>query len=266
MTKKAKDKQLSLFSIEPSQLRPLNFSTISIFQRCPLEYKYRYFPRNMKFDPRGNEILLGRALHSFTSSYLSKLQNERKKQFNLEEEWVPFEKYFPNNNQKYHDILIEAFDHILKGSLSQLTILATEYSFKTTFDNFILTGRVDCVSRDKVGDLIIDFKLNPLEFSYHTSQVSRFLQLIFYYVAIKDSMQLGFPRLAYYFFSDGSFDIMETNDELISMGVREIQRLDAEREKAKQFYPNKTYFCLTCNVKRYRLCPLWKKNINGCSD
>lgn len=258
MNKNNTQNQLLLFQQGESRLEVLNFSVISIFQRCPLEYKYRFSPRNPHFDPRGNEILLGRILHSITSDYLLKPPNERNERLNIQENWKKFSKYFNSNNQRYYEIIIKAVDHLMKGPLSRLVVHALEYPFKTPFRHLLLVGRVDCLGRETIGDMIVDFKLDPSELEYHSTQIHRFLQLIFYYFGIKNFIPLNSPYLAYYFFTNGSLELVKVSEDLVCSGIDEIQRLNHERKKMKAFHPRKSYHCLTCAVGNKDLCPLSK--------
>lgn len=263
MNKDSRNSQSLLFPESELRLEILDFTSIGVFRRCPLEYRYRYSPRNKYFDPVGHDIFLGRILHSITSDFLSRPAIRRNEGFNGEEYWKKFGKQFEFEDDKYHKTVLSAIDHLIKGPLSRLKVHALEYPFKRSFNNFLLVGRVDCLCREVRGDLIIDFKLNPLELDHHSSQSSRYLQPIFYYLGIEDTIVLNSPHVGYYFYINGHFEIVELSEKLISSGWEEIQRLNEERKETTLFHPRKNYYCSSCAVRNKCLCPLWNEHIKG---
>jgi len=254
---KNKLSQLGLFQGEENSIESLNISSLGIFQRCPLEYKYRFMPRDVNFDPQGNEILLGRILHSIISDYLSKRVNERNSDKCIQGIKEKLEGYFNSLKQEDCSVALTALNKLINGPLSKIIIRTTEYSFKKRFDGFVLKGRVDCIARDKRGDIIVDFKIGPLELDHHLDKRSRYLQLIFYYIAIKDLFSLQRPIIAYYFIKDGTFEIIEASDEMIREGWNEIVSLHKKRNEMVEYPPRRSYFCSSCTVKNKKLCPSW---------
>lgn len=254
-----KENQLSLYQEGENHLEILGISSLGIFQRCPLEYKYRFLPRNKEFDPQGYAIILGRILHSITADYLSKTVKERNIKSNLQDNKVKLEKYFDSSNKKYYDIAMKALNQLINGPLSKLSVKAIEYSFKKQVESFLLKGRIDCIGRKGKRDLIIDFKINPSELDHHKDQCSRYLQLIFYYIGIKDSIILNSPYLAYYFYSNASFEMIEVSESIVRNGLDRIIRLDKQRREATEYPPQNSYYCSTCTVRSKGLCPIWKK-------
>jgi hypothetical protein len=250
--------QLGLFKEKENSIVSLDISSLGIFQRCPLEYKYRFMPRDISFDPQGTEILLGRILHLITSDYLSKPVNERNLDEYIKGYKNKLEGYFNSNKKEDCKVALSAFDKLINGPLSKMTIRATEYSFKKRIERFLLKGRVDCIARDKRGDIIIDYKIDPLELDHHLDKRSRYLQLIFYYLSIKDLFSLQNPMIAYYFFTDGTFEIIETSYDMIREGWNEIASLHKKRNEMAEYQPRRSHFCSTCAVKKKNLCPLWQ--------
>jgi len=259
MQKDHNKKQSLLFLESEMRSEVLDFTSISVFQRCPLEYRYRYLPRDRGFDPPGTgiEIYLGRILHSITSDYLKRKKILGSENISLQEYLERFEMHLRNLDGICYKNVMTAIDHLIKGPLSQLIVHAIEYPFKNPFKGFLLIGRIDCVGRDTQGDLIVDFKLDQAELDHHSSQSSRYLQLVFYYLGIRDSISLKSPHLAYYFFSNGSFERVEVSEKLIWNGWEEIQRLNEERKTISTFPSRKTYYCSSCAVKNRGFCPLW---------
>jgi len=255
------NKQKELFPNLTSSLEVINFTELSVFQRCPLEFRFRFNPRDKSFDPQGPEVYLGRLLHILASKYLSKPVSKRKtflSQAVFDSMWHKYRKYFQSNDN-YYKIIMNVIAKLREGFLSNVQVFACEYSFKTTYRNLVIKGRVDCIANDGKGDLLIDFKLHSQELQHINTKISRYLQLIFYYFGIKDLITLNRLRLAHYFFTSGQIEQIEGSDEMLQRGWQELLRLHNESRNVTTFPPKRSQFCSNCVVRSRHKCPLWKK-------
>ncbi len=262
MPNKFQNKQLLLFQGSGRECETVDVTSISVFQRCPLEYKYRYLPRNPYFDPKGPEILLGRYLHSITKGFLSVAANRRKEFLHIQTNKEKLLGKFGAGNERYEEVAAKAIRYLKEGPLCGLSVRAMEYTFKKRIKRFLLIGRIDFVGREGKGDILVDFKLDSAELEHHVSESSKYLQLIFYYFGIRDSIPLNSANLAYYFYANGRLEKTRVSDELLHTGWEEIERLNEARKKESSFPPRKSYYCLTCGVRNRDLCPLWTYNRN----
>ncbi len=262
MSKKLQKRQLLLFQGSERECEPLDITSLSVFQRCPFEYKYRYLPRNPYFDPKGPEILLGRYLHSITKGFLSVAANRRQESFDIQTNREMLLGKFRSRNERYEEAAAKAISYLKEGPLCGVSVRAMEYVFKKRVKKFLLIGRIDFVGREGKGDILVDFKLDSAELEHHVSESSKYLQLIFYYFGIRDSISLNSANLAYYFYANGRLETTRVSDELLHTGWEEIERLNEARKKESLFPARKSYYCLTCGVRNRDLCPLWTYNRN----
>lgn len=255
-------RQTNIFGDSASSPEVVSFTELATYQRCPLEYEYRFHPRNRSFDPAGPEVSLGRLLHGAACLYLSRpipLRRDAPARNIIPQLWNKYSAGFGTEAEHYQDLAMRIMDNMEGGPLSGLRILACEYRFKHTFGDFVLSGRVDCIARDEKGNLLVDFKLTSRELEHQDRIVDRYLQLIIYYLAVQDTIHLTQTTLRYYFFETGEFEDVECDGDLVKQGLQEVIRLNEERKKAEFFSARESYLCSTCLVKARQSCPLWKK-------
>ena len=201
--------QESLFS-EDIKLKKINFTEINTYLRCKLEYKYRYKPRNESYDPKGQDVYLGRFYHNIILHYLSHKANVRNKYLTkdvLYDKWKKLEKFYTDNF--FEKTILKNINLLKKSFLSTCDVLACEYSLKKAYDNFLIKGRVDSIIQTDFGNIIIDFKLNENEFNDFNSNLHRYLQLIIYYFGLKDSIEIKNAKLSHYFINTGKLEMID---------------------------------------------------------
>lgn len=260
---KQNNNQMPLFG-NISTLSVIDFSRINIFRRCPLEYKYRYSPRNTNFDPQSNEVVISRYLHSFAKYFFSLPKNKRElfNQNNLDE-WIEnkIQKSYRVNQIDINEIK-SGCTNLLSARIRGIDVIALEYSFKNNIKDFLLTGRVDCIAKDSQGQILIDYKLDEKEFEYYLNEIDKYLQLIYYYFGTRDKLKLENIRFEYFFFSSGRSIQFRPNNYLLQKGLERIFCLYKEREIITETNPKINPFCDSCKVKEKKLCPLWTRGGN----
>ena len=106
---------------------------------------------------------------------------------------------------------------------------------------------------------LIDLKMSNKGFYNPENFKHKYLQLVFYYLLIKDKFQalVDLSRLkgAYYYFDDNTWDEIEFSEELVGEGQETIRRLIKEISTAKDFPPRKCHMCSVCGYRGK--CEIW---------
>lgn len=242
--------QQFLFEMGP-QLEELSFLPISVFLRCPLEYRWRFVDRlSAGGELRGEEAQLGRLLHRVASRFLGATGDTRTEQQAtrlLETAWKEASWAFPNNLDMWYGKARDALVRLVASELVQIKNAQPEVPFKRQrVDNLLLTGRVDLVGTLRDQLTIVEFKSKRFEIEIGTDPIDRFLQLIFYYHGLRKGLSRDPSRLLYYFFLSGEMEEMEAAPELMQRGLERIQRLRQDMEFVKRFTARASQYCWTC--------------------
>jgi hypothetical protein len=244
-------KQLSFFEIED---RPkMTYTQLATFLRCPLEYKLRFIDKEMWAAPFGMEVLWGRLLHNIARQYLSLPIDQRSTRFlisRLEEETKS--RSLPDRDYQLDIFLnpMKSFHHIF----AQRKVHSLEIPFKTAFHGFILTGRADCILEGPNGLILFEFKYSDYRESDYNSELSRYLQLIFYSLGLKGG-GLKPAEGAYYFFNSGNMDLITLSRSLINRGEKHLMEIIDRISKTNDFGPRANRLCPTCGYRKR--CPLY---------
>ncbi len=180
-------------------MRPLSYSSISLYQQCPLLYKLRYVD-NLKPKPRA-PLSFGNSLHkalefmydikvppppSFEEILRYYEQNWVKAGYDSEEE----EKRYYNYGR---EILIEFYNNNIKDFKLPM---AVEGDYIIDIGAIKLRAKIDRIDRLEKGVEIIDYKSNANPITIDKLKESR--QLAIYQMVIELKLGVRVERLTYY--------------------------------------------------------------------
>lgn len=250
--------QLRLF--EERELPRISFTQLSVFLRCPLEFKLRFVDRREgEFAPMGIEVSLGRVLHKLAQEYLKLPAGQRTQAFLQSRCKDLVSKLTSRTSLRGCYPVEQALAHF-DSNFSGLEIGDLEMAFEEPFSSHILTGRIDCIVNGPRGSELIEFKVRDYyEFEYER-QIDRYLQLLFYFLGIRRTGR-DVPRGAYYFFDSGIRDEIEFSEEVIREGEHRIKQLLERMSNETGFAPRHNQLCPTCGYKR--LCPIGQESLRG---
>jgi len=246
--------QLTFFNSETYPKR-INFTQISTFLRCPLEFKLRFLEnKETDFAPSGTDIFLGRILHKITFKYLNLPPQKRNYAFlSSELDILKSSEYLKKED---FDFLEKCLLFLDQSILRNLKIFSLELPFKYTIDKYLLTGRVDCLAANSKGITLFEFKLNNYpEFEYRKKE-DQYLQLIFYTLGLKEK-RIHPASGIYYFYNEGLLREINLSPRLLEDGRKRIQEILQTMSDTNLFNPQENRLCLTCGYKK--LCPIFKK-------
>lgn len=242
--------QQLLFDIGP-ELEELSFSRISLFLRCPLEYRWRFIDGlSQAGQLRGEEAQLGRILHTVASRFLSAAEDTRTEQHAtrlLETTWKKASWAFPQESGAWYSKARDAVARLAASELLQIKNAQVEVRFnRQRVNDLLLTGRADVVGslRDQLA--IVELKSELFEIEIGTGPIDRLLQLIFYYHGLRGALPSDPSRLMYYFFLSGEIEEIQTTRELMYRGLERIKQLGQEMKLAKRFVARPSRYCWTC--------------------
>lgn len=266
--------QLSIFDFKPqlqaTQMTPpgsyrvtyLSYSQLDTFNRCPLQYKYKYIIGIPT--PLSAAASFGISLHNALKNLYLKHQPQKKLGLKmalnfLDEAWIK-EGYSSKSHQqkmysraqkllkKYWQKTYQAKDHPL----------ALEQSFALKIaPNLKIGGRIDRADRLKNGTLeIIDYKTGKMP---EQKQVDSSLQMTFYAMAASNpNIFNANPEniiLSFYFLENQ--EKLSTHRSLkdLKKAQQEIIK-QAEQMEKSEFLPQPSPLCDFCDFKL--LCPAWQ--------
>lgn len=189
-----------------------SYSQISLFERCPLEYKARYI---LGIPEKGKGTYsFGLTIHNTFYKFL-KLAKQRREAPDLfgkgseelpdfqtllefyEQSWIDDWYYSPAEKEKARKKgreICKLFYEDLKNSLPKSKYL--EQGFKLRIGNYYLRGKIDRADEDKSGLLIIDYKTRRQRENEDKKQ------LLIYQLAARDFFRENVAELQYWFLQD----------------------------------------------------------------
>jgi len=228
--------------------QPVSYTELATFIRCPLEYKLRYRDNELKYEPIGTSINVGRFLHSL-ASHLLKLPPDQRSRELIETRFR--EETTKKRNPEYLDELHrfqEPTILLLLQYFHNKTVSDKKPRFTSTFGSFVITGTADCLVNSSDGLQIIEFK----EYDYRDFQedidVLTYLQLLFYYFGLEER-DVFINKGAYCFFNNGTVNEVVFSNTIINEGRNYIQTKLREIFDCREFLPKLNSLCVSCGYK-----------------
>ncbi len=235
----------------------LNYSSISTYQTCPLQYKLQYIekiPRKPSY-----ALSFGDSLHK-TIEYFYSVPYP--KPYSLEQILDHLKKVWRSDGYASRSEEEAHFNHALQvltifyqSNLTDFQLpVAIEYRFELKIDNLTLTGKIDKMDKLKSGGFeITDFKTNrrlpPLQ------KIRADLQLSIYHLAAQHIWGVEPEKLTHYFLLPNQKVSTTRSQEQIEETLNIIRSI-AEDITAEIFNPHENNLCPWCDYQCY--CPLYR--------
>lgn len=198
----------------------ISYSQISLFQKCPLSYRFRYIEK--KPSKPSPYLSFGTSVHKVLSQFYEEYDG-RFPSFSLlesllDKNWVS--EGYANSEEELQwkkNALSALRNFYEKTDLSKKRPLEFEEWFEIPFADFTLVGKIDRVDRTDNGRLhVIDYKTGGKLQSHE--QVKKDLQLAIYYYACRYKYKEDPEKVGLYFL---------TQNEIISAELTEIEVQEA---------------------------------------
>ena len=258
-----KDYQPSAISHQPSAITYLSYSQLDTFNRCPLQYRYKYIFKIPA--PVHSSASFGTSIHDALKDFYQNIKSGKKQEIEdlliiLENNWIKLG-YESKKHEKFSRSLAKKIltDFYNKFHKHETVPRFLEQNFKFPIKSgLIIGGKIDRIDEKKDGRIeIIDYKTGdklPTQ-----KEVDKNLQLTLYAMACAQKYFLGKePKditLSLLFLKQGKKistkrtkdDLRKTRKDLLEK-IKEIETSD--------FLPTPGFMCKFCEYKL--LCPVWQ--------
>ncbi|HAV42418.1 TPA: hypothetical protein DCX15_00165 [bacterium] len=250
-------------------MNPLKVSyfKLSMFEQCPLKYKYYYLDGLIKVYKKERPYLsMGESLHRALADFF-KLDKQIRTLENLHKllrkNWQ--RKGFEDEGEertwglKALEMLTNFYQNF---DVTASPMMIEEY-LEAEVDNILLCGRIDRVDALKEGGYeIIDYKTGREVLT--PEEMDNDLQLTIYYLLLKNSKQIEPVRLTYYFLQDARYLSTKRTPWQAREGLIKIKEMTEEMTTCPEFSPKRNRFCPYCDFSD--ICPIEKEDILGGAD
>jgi len=222
----------------------VSFSSLKLFQQCPLRYKYRYID-NKNDQKTTHYLAIGRILHKVLAEFF-KVEAERRSLDLLidmfGDNWkvgrFATKEEEEESKIRAKEILTAYF---LSGNPA-VRVWRVEAPVKCSIGGLAITGVVDRIDELADGSYeVIDYKTEPLDSSGRNE-----MQLAFYYYGVLESYHLPVSKLTLEYLPSQktiSLPPLETDLQQYIVRAREIAR---EIQETKDFKPKRNIYCADC--------------------
>lgn len=220
----------------------LSYNKISLYNQCPLAYKYAHVWNLQTVRIGGLEF--GRNIHKIIEVLLRGLLNGAKIETIdieclIEENWRNTNFRSDVENNKFKKAAQEQVKNYLKNSVHLLKkerIFSVEDQFNISVDGNLITGRFDAIFQDEDSYIIVDFKTGGK--SDYTSQLS------FYSLCFKEKYAPNKRiKLAVYYLKDAEYSFIDSyNEQLELYKINNVAKLIKEN----LFNPKPGSICKNC--------------------
>ncbi|MDD3625800.1 MAG: PD-(D/E)XK nuclease family protein, partial [bacterium] len=237
-----------MFSISPFK--------ISLFDQCPLKYKFKYIDKldkDLEIVP-STHLLIGKIVHDTLNDFFS-IPGERSS-VRLNE--ILHSKIFRVcfQHKDYEEILNECLELINNFSNEEELSATPEFreeNISVDFNDYTLICKVDRLEKKDIWWEIIDYKTGKIQIT--EEELSRNIPNRIYPLAVKYGLGLEVKRLTLFYLRTMkkiSIDIADDDfakiKDALNKKVNEIRTL-----RPDEFSPKRNPFCNTCEFKL--LCP-----------
>lgn len=233
----------------------LSYSSIDTYERCPLQYRYRYVER-LEFEPKP-ALSFGSSLHAALEWFYD-VKTTHPPELDalldkLKETWVSEGYADAAEEGRYLEEGLKLLtDYYYKNVGSFRVPVSLEEYFEVDLGGFVLTGKIDRVDRDPGGTYeIIDYKTNrnlpPRE------RLAANLQLPIYQYAALQKWGISAGKLTLYYLRPGQRYSTRPWDEKRIAAMLERLRGVAGSITSGAFEPTPNNLCGWCDFTA--LCP-----------
>ena len=250
---------LDFFDSEKKKTPVLSYSQISIYQQCPLKYKYQYIERKPRL-PK-NYLSFGQSLHSTLDGFAKKYKNNfQTAEFSdLLDIYVRSWSKEGYKDEKEEKDYWEIGKKILFSFLTQIKkqnpkIIDTEKRFKLNFEDFKLTGVIDRIDERDGEWIILDYKTGKEEKPLF---IKKDLQLPIYSLAVYELFGKKVRKVSRYYLKTLNEIVVEFSDDEIENSKERVEETARQMLADKTFAPKISALCNSCDFKD--ICPKQNK-------
>jgi RecB family exonuclease len=233
----------------------LSYSSISTYEKCPLQYKCRYVDR-LEYAP-SPALSFGSSLHA-ALEWLYSVKTPHPPDLpsllaRLDEEWVSEGYADESEESRYREHAVEVLTNFYQRNLADFRLPASlEEYFALDLEDFVLTGKIDRIDRLPDGSYeIIDYKTNRK--LPRKDRLASDLQLPIYQYAASREFGIRPSKLTfYYLLPDQRFSTRPWDEERLLRMLEELRGV-ARAVRSGEFGPTPNPLCPWCDFKE--LCP-----------
>lgn len=238
---------LSLFKDTDMQKETMriSYSALSLFLECPYRYKRKYID-GLRDEKSTKTLILGRIMHAVLKDFMDNKYSGAKSFENLvydiEKRWP--DNLFPNELERAKTMA----KNFISSDYAQVKPFALEQSFKASYKNLVLTGRID--RADRLGDggiEIIDYKTTDTIFE--EDHISNDLQLAFLNLASKTLFKQPASKVTYMFLETGMAKSRTVDQSVVERACDQIGLIAERISNEKIYAPKKNKYCFHCLFK-----------------
>jgi RecB family exonuclease len=235
----------------------LSYSSISMYQNCPLSYKFAYVDRIPV--AKKPALSFGSSLHAtlrdFYNVPLPVPPSQSELLEMLKKNWDSSGYSSPEEEASHFDYAKQILRQFYEKNQANFQIpLALEQSFQIEVDSIKVVGVIDRVDSGSEGIEVIDYKTSkklPPQKSVDTD-----LQLTLYHWAAEEMWGMSPKRLSLYFLRSNISMSTQRNRQSVDE-AKQLVINTAEQIREKKFQPRENPLCPWCDYQP--LCPLFEK-------
>lgn len=246
-------KDISLHTLESITVPDtLSFSQIDTFNKCALQYKYRYI-LNVPSAP-SHVLSFGQSMHEALKEFhTSRLLGKSPELANLLEfyknSWVGAGYMSKEHEQERFANGMRLLEkYYIENASKKAKHIAIEKSFKLYLEGTRFIGKIDRIDEVEGGVEIIDYKTGSSKNKGGDGDD----QLNIYAYGVIHAMKLNPVKLSYYFLETGDTMSFDANKEQIEASKTSILKT-AAAIKEKKFPPSPGIICSWCEYRN--ICP-----------
>ena len=253
-----------------------SYSKISLFNSCPLKYKFLYIDKNYKID-ESIEAFLGKMVHQTLEwIYMQKLEDNRS-YYSLdsiihffkekwEDHWHHSIRRFKYIKQKKADYFTRGINFLVKyyhsfGPHFDQKVFKVEEKFEFQLDGYNIKAIIDRIDRESDSKMhIIDYKTgkNMLD----EKKLKKDMQMSIYALALVHKFpEIDNIKLSHYYLAMNklvSIDFSKLNTNFFSSALIENIKIIEDSEKEGDFIANESKLCNWCYY--WKECPVKSNN------
>jgi len=261
---KKEERQMGIFGVESgfrdAKAQPitdftpkfLSYSQISMYQTCPLQYKYSYIlniPR-----PPSHALSFGITIHDTLRDFHSQKMFDKEVSYEdlikmYEKNWQPL----GYEDEKHRQERFESGKELLKDYYEKhkddKKPLGLEKSFNIRIDGIKFYGRIDRIDSLDDGVEIIDYKTGKTKTQ---KEVDKDDQVAYYALGVKEALKMNPKKLSYYFVESGEKISTTRAQEQLDEKKKEVHEV-VENMKSGNFKADPGMQCRWCDYSE--ICP-----------
>lgn len=226
---------------------------LSIFQRCPLRYKFQYIDYlGDKYKKEWPHFIFGRAIHKALADFFRVPPEGRTLEglkHLLRQHWLRQDRRVfksAEEERMWGEKALEALESCYRSEDMSIQPEVIEERLEVPVADFTLIGRIDRVDRLPDGAYeLIDYKTGT--YTPPQDEFDQDLQMSIYCLGLYHQRAIFASKLtAHYLQARKKLTTTRSKEEL-DAAVEKIREIIAQIEETKQFKPNVNPFCTWCD-------------------